>query len=156
MSVADFASAYPPVIQQMPAEVRYMNAPSVAANAPSLRFVANSEVPTLNNKDPRVKPRKDTYNQVPGETVTAKWGIAKKLYGESGAYADAAKAYDIAIPEVGARNTDYAKDVPYQGKSSPVFKAETNYNLARPLAALCIGFFVGSAGTLAIFRFTQG
>merc|ERR1719145_474653 len=135
-----------------------MKAPSVAASAPSLKFVANTEVPTLNNKDPRVKPRKDTYNQVPGEVVTAKWGIAKKLYGEKGAYADAAQAYDIAIPEVGDRNTEYAKDVPYQGKSSPVFKSESDAvsRFARPLAAMLIGFCVGSAGTLVIFRFGRG
>jgi len=49
--------------------------------------------------------------------------------------------------------------VPYQGKSSPVFKLAQHDDVsrfARPLAAMLIGFFVGSAATLAIFRFGRG
>merc|ERR1711879_243999 len=67
-------------------------------------------------------------------------------------------AYDVAIPEVGERPTDLAAPV-YQGKASPSIKLAQHdafSRIARPLAAMLIGFFVGSAGTLALFRLGRG
>merc|ERR1712046_101322 len=103
------------------------------------------------------------YNQVQNEKVAARWGNPQKLYSnkaESG-YGPEARmaAYGIAVPEVGDRNTALAENVPYQGKSSPVFKLAQRDAVSRfalPLAAMLIGFFVGSAATLAIFRFARG
>merc|ERR1712050_548422 len=68
------------------------------------------------------------------------------------------EAYPIEIPEVGERPTDLAgPKAGGQGNPSAAFKAQHDNvgRFARPLAALLIGFFVGTAGTLAIFRLSS-
>merc|ERR1719159_505937 len=97
---------------QMPAQIRYMNAPSVAAKAPSLQYVAG-----------KLEPRKETYNEIPQEVIGSKWGIktAKGQYKLNDNGKATKSAYDVAIPEVGARPTDLANPA-YQGKASPSIK----------------------------------
>merc|ERR1719277_1029924 len=125
-----------------PAQVRYMNVPSVAARAPAIQNVAFSM----------------------GETKKFA-EEAKKLsfFGQPSPLNNNGKktseAYPIAIPEVGERPTDLAgPNAGGQGNPSAAFKAQHDNvgRFARPLAALLIGFFVGSAGTLAIFRLSRG
>merc|ERR1711879_224530 len=127
----------------MPAQVRYMNTPSVAAKAPSLQYVAQA-------------PRKEVGNELPAEVIGSKWSLMteKGQYKLNDNKKATAAAYPIAIPEVGARPTDLASPG-YQGKASPSIKLAQHdavNRIARPLAAMLIGFFVGSVATLALFR----
>merc|ERR1719410_1934593 len=120
-----------------------MNVSSVAAKAPSLQFVAQE--------------RKAVGNELPAEVIGSKWSLMtdKGQYKLNDNGKATANAYPIAIPEVGARPTDLANPA-YQGKASPSIKLAQHdavSRIARPLAAMLIGFFVGSGATLLAFRF---
>merc|ERR1712014_15832 len=106
------------------------------------------------------KPVEKNYNSMgikkEGDPLR-RWGIANSaILNENGE--KTLNAYDVKIPEVGERPTQYAENIKYQGKSSAVYKAEENSvnRFLRPLAAMLVGFFVGSAGTLAIYHFSRG
>merc|ERR1712048_1504502 len=100
-------------------------------------------------------------NEVAGEKIgEARWGVSVKL-NENRAKSAAAYA-DTAYPDVPARPTGVMEknlEKVSQSFQSPEFKLAQGgaaSNLLRPLAALVIGFFVGSGGTLALFHFGRG
>jgi len=136
LTVAVQAQYYGPAAAP-PAEVRFMNSPSMGARAPSLQ--KNVAFSMGGNKKFAEVPKYSAAGVPSPLNVNAK---------------KTAEAYPIQIPEVGERPTDYASVKTNQGNPSAAFKAQHDDigRYARPFAALLIGFFVGSAGTLAVFR----
>merc|ERR1712060_106095 len=161
---ADFgpAMAHQPMPQLLPAHVKQMNTLSMRRFEPNIP--QQIDVVDKVDKDFQKKIAKrdaPNTNEVAGEKIgEARWGVSASLNGNR---ARSAAAYsDTAYPDIPARPTGVLDKNPEkvsQSFQSPVFKLAQGgaaSSILRPLAALVIGFFVGSGGTLALFHFGRG
>jgi len=165
---ADFgpALAHQPMPQLLPAHVKQMNTLSMRRFEPNIPQQINVVEKTDRGGDrdftKNLKKRDGpNTNEVAGEKIgEARWGVSASLNGNR---AKSAAAYaDTAYPDVPARPQGVMEKNPVktsQSFQSPEFKLAQGgaaSNLLRPLAALVIGFFVGSGGTLALFYLGRG
>jgi len=161
---ADFgpALAHQPMPQLLPAHVKQMNTVSMRRFEPNIPQQINvvDKGDTAFTKALKKREAPNT-NEVAGEKIgEARWGVSASLNANR---AKSAAAYaDTAYPDVPARPQGVMEKNPVktsQSFQSPEFKLErsgTTSSFVRPLAALLIGFLVGSGGTLALFRFGRG
>merc|ERR1712048_520262 len=155
------ALAHQPMPQLLPAHVKQMNTVSMRRFEPNIPQQINvvDKGDTAFTKALKKREAPNT-NEVAGEKIgEARWGVSASLNGNR---ARSAAAYaDTAYPDIPARPTGVLEKNPKktsQSFQSPEFKLAQGgaaSNLLHPLAALVIGFFVGSGGTLALFYFSR-
>jgi len=161
---ADFgpALAHQPMPQLLPAHVKQMNTLSMRRFEPNIPQQINVVDKVDRDFQKGLKKRDaPNTNEVAGEVIgEARWGVAATLNGNR-ARSEAVYA-GVAYPDVPARPAGVMEKNPAKGAQifqSPEFKLErsgTTSSFVHPLAALLIGFLVGSGGTLVLFRFGRG